>query len=167
MLMSHLLGGHGNKSCCWTTVGIMRERGDDVKARLMRPFLEALQGGGGGVINQKETSDLHHFLFINGVFVSLKHSDVLINYKPSCCHKAVPTVLKMHQCTPHEWYPFSGDHDPAMRHMSHFACLHPLLSSRCLFPFGLISVQVHKWDDRQRHARPEHEEKPRCNQPLN
>lgn len=50
--MRHLLGGHGNKSCCWTTVGTMRETGGDVNTRLMGPFPEALQRGG-GVMDQR------------------------------------------------------------------------------------------------------------------
>lgn len=50
--MRHLLGGHGNKSCCWRTVGIMRQTGGDVNTRLMGPFEGAPQRRG-GLMDQK------------------------------------------------------------------------------------------------------------------
>lgn len=90
--MRHMLGGHRNKSCCWTTVSVMRKTGDDVSKSLMGPVPEAMQGGG-GVMDQKETTrkaGLHHFL----------HSDVLIHNKLSCLDKTIPISKNAPQPAP-------------------------------------------------------------------
>lgn len=79
-LMRHLLGGHGNKSHCWTTVGATRETGGDVNRRRMGPFPEALQRGGGAMdqrVNKWKGIVSSSACAMFGVCVSWKHSDDL------------------------------------------------------------------------------------------